>query len=269
LFSELSAKNILGLPRGLAISATLSEYVLRRFDKVLSDREGVYFYERFVDDIIIVADPRETSKSISRFIRKNLPHGLSLNAKKTQTYDFIETVVKQSETSSIHNQVNFLGYTFKVFQRQKQTKFEPITRRVIVDISSSKTKKIKTRLVKSFMQFCADGDFQTLQSRIKLLSGNYTIYDQGRGVRRKAGIFFNYSIADPDQSNSLKELDGFLKKILLSNTGSLCSQLQAKLSKQQRRMLLKHSFLEGFKKRVFYNFSGSQLVTLMRCWKYA
>lgn len=268
LFSELSAKNIPGLPRGLAISATLSEYVLRRFDKALSEREGVYFYERFVDDIIIVADPRETSKSISRFIRKNLPHGLSLNARKTQTYDFIETVVKQSETSSIHNQVNFLGYTFKVFQRQK-SKVEPITRRVIVDISSSKTNKIKTRIVKSFMQFCADGDFQTLQNRIKLLSGNYTIFDQGRGVRRKAGIFFSYSIADPDQSNSLKELDGFLKKILLSNTGSLCSQLQAKLSMQQRRMLLKHSFLEGFKKRVFYNFSGSQLVTLMRCWKYA
>ena len=268
LFSELSAKNISGLPRGLAISATLSEYVLRRFDNALTERDGVYFYERFVDDIIIVANPLETSKSISRYIRKNLPHGLSLNAKKTQSYDFIETVLKQSETSSIHKQVNFLGYTFKVFQRQK-SKTEPITRKVIVDISKSKTKKIKTKLVRSFLQFCADGDFQILQSRIKLLSGNYTIFDEGRGVRRKAGIFFSYSIADPDQSNSLKELDSFLKKLLLCNSGSLCSQLQAKLSIQQRRMLLKHSFLGGFKKRVFYNFSGSQLVLLMKCWKYA
>lgn len=266
-FSELSARNVAGLPRGLAISATLSEYVLRKFDKAIAEKDGIFFYERFVDDIIIVTSPNETTKSVSSYLRKNLPYGLSLNAKKTRSLNFDETIMKVSETSSVHEEVDFLGYRFKIFQRQRSNS-EPVTRKVVVDISPSKTKKIKTKLVKSCLKYCSDGDFQSLHHRIKLLSGNYTIFDHGRGVKRKAGIFFNYSIVDSDQSDSLVELDAFLKKMFLSNTGNICSQLHSKLSDTQRRVILKHSFLQGFKARVFYNFSGSQLVSLMRCWKY-
>jgi len=266
-FSEISAQNVTGLPRGLAISATLSEYVLRKFDKAIAEKDGIFFYERFVDDIIIVTSPNESTKSISNYLRKSLPYGLSLNAKKTRSLSFDETIMKVSETSSVHEEVDFLGYSFKIFQRQRSNS-EPVTRKVIVDISPSKTKKIKTKLVKSCLQYCSDGDFQSLHHRIKLLSGNYTVFDHGRGVKRKAGIFFNYSIVDSNQSESLVELDAFLKKMFLSSTGNVCSQLHSKLSDTQRRIILKHSFLQGFRARVFYNFSGSQLVSLMRCWKY-
>ena len=266
-FSKLRTQNIVGLPRGLSISATLSEYVLRKFDKAIAERDGVFFYERFVDDIIIVASPKESTRSISSLLLRNLPDGLSLNSKKTRSLNFDESVVKASETSNVHENVDFLGYSFKIFQRQRSNS-EPVTRKVKVDISSSKTKKIKTKLVMSCLQFCSDGDFQALHQRIKLLSGNYTVFDHGRGIKRKAGIFFNYSIVDSDESDSLTELDIFLKKMFLSSTGNICSQLHVKLSDSQRRIILKHSFLQGFKARVFYNFSGSQLVSLMRCWKY-
>lgn len=266
-FAELDNQNINGLPRGLAISATLAEYVMRKFDRALTDRDSIYFYERFVDDIIIVTSPVETKKGISKFLCKKLPYGLTLNSSKTRSVFFAEAALKKSQNSAVHDQVDFLGYTFKVFQRQKSD-VEPIARQVHVDISLSKTKKIKTKLVKACMQYCSDGDFQKLQYRVKLLSGNYTIFDHGRGIRRKAGIFFNYSVVDPDNSQSLKELDVFLQKLFLSNKGNLCSQLHVKLSNSQRRAILKHSFLHGFTNRVFYNFSGRQLVDLMRCWTY-
>lgn len=266
-FKVLSKQSINGLPRGLAISATLAEYILRDFDTAITQKNTVFFNQRFVDDIIIVAHPDEELKGLIKFLRKNLPHGLELNAKKTRALEFVEPVLKKAETCTIHGNVDFLGYTFKVHQRQKNRANNAV-RLVQVDISKSKTNKIKTKIIRSCMSFCKTGNYLQLENRIKLLSGNYTIYDHGRRVRRKAGIYFNYCVVDSDASNSLVELDDFLKKLLLSTNGKLCAKLSVSLSSNQRRKLLKFSFSNGFKKRVFYNFSGKQIVELMECWSY-
>lgn len=51
-----------GVPRGLAFSSYLSELYMKSVDSAIRKMEGVYFYTRYVDDIIIVADPSKASK---------------------------------------------------------------------------------------------------------------------------------------------------------------------------------------------------------------
>lgn len=51
-FETLSLQKIVGLPRGLSISAVLSEIYLREMDKTFHELENVYYYARYVDDLI-------------------------------------------------------------------------------------------------------------------------------------------------------------------------------------------------------------------------
>lgn len=46
-------KGIFGVGRGTSLSAALAEYYLLDFDKVIRRIDGVYYYARFVDDIIV------------------------------------------------------------------------------------------------------------------------------------------------------------------------------------------------------------------------
>lgn len=47
----------IGVPRGLAFSSYLSELYMRPIDREILCLDGIYYYKRYVDDIVIVADP--------------------------------------------------------------------------------------------------------------------------------------------------------------------------------------------------------------------
>ena len=53
LFRSQEVQACPGLPRGLAISSTLSEKFMESFDKQVIRTPGVFYYARFVDDILI------------------------------------------------------------------------------------------------------------------------------------------------------------------------------------------------------------------------
>jgi len=69
-----------GLPRGISLSATLSELYMKEFDAKIRSIDGVYFYTRFVDDILIFSfsEPNSVKKSLEA----NLPSGMNLNNEK-------------------------------------------------------------------------------------------------------------------------------------------------------------------------------------------
>ncbi|MEB2626717.1 antiviral reverse transcriptase Drt3a, partial [Pseudomonas sp. YuFO8] len=74
----------LGVPRGLALSATLSEIMMLPFDKEVCSQPGVFFYSRYVDDIIIISSGNEDGAKFIKLISKLLPKGLQLNEQKTR-----------------------------------------------------------------------------------------------------------------------------------------------------------------------------------------
>lgn len=47
------------IPRGMSFASSLSEFYLRDIDDKIRNLRGVYFYRRYVDDIIALANPQE------------------------------------------------------------------------------------------------------------------------------------------------------------------------------------------------------------------
>ena len=73
-------KGIFGVGRGTSLSAALAEYYLLDFDKVIRRIDGVYYYARFVDDIIVFSYKKvENFKDI---VQSKLPVGMILHERK-------------------------------------------------------------------------------------------------------------------------------------------------------------------------------------------
>lgn len=121
IFQEIS-----GLPRGINISATLSEYFMRSFDKEIRKISEFYYYARFVDDIIIFST-KEITKSTLKQISQLLPEGLTLNLEKTNIvrFDNDSSFLMKNKPS-----ITFLGYQFFKY----------------VENNTKKTVKIKTTI---------------------------------------------------------------------------------------------------------------------------
>lgn len=111
-FNELSGnwENKKGIPRGLAFSPYLAEIYLRTFDRKIRRIEGVYFYKRYVDDIIILANPEVQDKERlwRQLVFEVNEIGLSLSKKKKKKA--CEIISPESDVPFI---LNYLGYKFR------------------------------------------------------------------------------------------------------------------------------------------------------------
>lgn len=139
-----------GVPRGLALSATVTEIVMQDFDNAIRELDGVFYYARYVDDIIVITDRRERSFKFVKFIKKALPVGLCLNTKKQTICETKGDVTPHKATSTPVQELDFeyLGYRFLVtspLQDNKKRAGQHF-RDVRLDIAKSKVKKLRREL---------------------------------------------------------------------------------------------------------------------------
>jgi len=251
IFSHPLIENKPGLPRGIGISSTLSEIYMRKFDKYIRGCSGVYYYSRFVDDILIFSINESTLKVISDDMDKKLEAGLKKNISKTQIYN--GSLIQKNKP------LEYLGYQFIIKKTNKNKK------EVEISIARKKINKIKTRLVLSFTSYLKDLNIDLLENRIKFLTGNYSIKSGvDRGHDLKAGIHYNYL-----HINTLKELielNTFYHKLLNSKRGSLGSKLDSKLTAGYRDRLKMYSFKEGFKQKIYHKFKYAEMIEIKRSW---
>lgn len=262
-FDELVKLGVSGLPRGLALSATLAEYLLRPFDRKVANLPGVWFFARFVDDIVIVTDGREDAQDFIGDVEKILPNGLAFNS-KSKKFDFARYTGPNVDATE--HTFEFLGYNFdvgKVFRRPDKK----YARSVHLDIAMSKVAKIKTRIARSMIDFSKTNNFPVLLARIRLLTSNFNFEDRATGARRTSGIHFNYPMIDPDRSKALPSLDKFLRNTVMSPSPK--NKLCPNLNSLQQQNLVKLTFKDGFVKRRFYAFGPKRLAVLTGCWAYA
>ena len=262
-FSEMRRNGISGLLRGLSLSATMSEYIMRAFDKRVSTHVNVHYSSRFVDDIIIVTDGREEIGDFNKFAREALEDGLSFNQKSLHK-DF--TSFKKANKDVVEASFDFLGYVFRVGYAVRNPS-NKIYRTVTLDISQSKVDRMKSRIAKAMLQFKKDGIYVDLRDRVRLLTSNYIYVDLKTGRRRPTGIYFNYPMVDADRSTSLSDLDRFLRNIVMSSHSR--NKLRPNLSLQQRTELVGCTFQSGFKAKRFFHFSIGRLASLVGCWSHA
>ena len=189
LLATDSISGISGLPRGLNVSAMLSEFYMKYFDIELRKFPGVYYYARYVDDIIVFCISKEARETVSKYIEEELAKlSLTLNNEKTIFWE-----------SNSTKEFVYLGYAFKKTREQ-----------VAVTIAPEKLKKIKTRITKSFVRFAKDGKYDELLMRIKYLTGNFRLHQLNRMVPISVGLYYNYKYIT--NHNCLNELQLYYGK---------------------------------------------------------
>lgn len=275
LINELLADHAsiggLGVPRGLSISALLSNLMMQKFDLAMSNNSECFFYARYVDDIIILTSHREDLIGHVRRIEKLLPRGLHLNPTKKDIFgaDAYVSPLNSKEKQSILLEFDYLGYSFSVRdpEKIKGKKDGAHFRDVTIDIAAKKIRKLKTRISRAFYDFSKNRNWNLLKDRIKFLTMNFGVYNAKAGGKKLAGIYNSYPLVSSD-APGLKELDHFLRNAILSKSGRLCSLSAPLITQQQRSDLMRCSFAKGHEHKRFVYFSGSRLKEIQDCWKH-
>lgn len=261
-----------GVPRGLSISAALSEILMQDFDLNVRGMTNTFFYARYVDDIIIVSSAIENENDFLRELCAWLPPGLELNPEKKNIVVAKSRVEKEiSPIAPTLLQFDYLGYAFLVKNPTKQEagkrKDGDLYRKVHVDIARKKIKRIKTRIVRSFLSYAFSKDWQLLRDRIAFLTQNFSVYNPKAGGKKIAGIYHSYPLVS-EGAPGLRELDRFLRNAVLSKKGRVYSTTNALTSSHQKRELLKYSFARGHGDRIFTHFSAPRISEIQSCWLY-
>lgn len=257
-----------GVPRGLALGAILSDLMMEDFDRDIFSNHNVYFYARYVDDIIVITSCQEQVMLFTHRIKAALPAGLELNLNKKTIVDAPKRVApKMPPIKQKLLRFDYLGYCFSVYEPEKRGKKKELTylRTVTVDIANSKVKKIKTRIIRSFLEFNQTSDWSLLYDRIQFLTQNFSVYNSKVGSKKLAGIFYSYPEVT-EAATSLIQLDCFLRNAALSKKGKLFSQTSLKLSGKQKRSILTQSFVRGHESKSFVYFPGQRIKQIQECW---
>lgn len=229
-----------GLPRGIGISAYLSEIYMVHIDEKIKRHEDIFYYSRYVDDMVLMFAPKRKENIytyLSMLDDTLKSKGLALNS-KTQSLDLLDEQKGKFE---------YLGYEFD------------LSGKTAVRLSIKKLNKYRERVTKSFSDYgkkngsVPEKAADELIVRILFLTGNIRLFN--RKSNAFIGVYFsNKFITTTEQFNGL---DKFLKSKIVSLTDA-----------SLKRKLNKLSFENGFNEKVFRNFKPKQLSELSRGWNH-
>ncbi|OXS01998.1 antiviral reverse transcriptase Drt3a [Shewanella algae] len=243
--SEIESKGVEGIGRGVGLSVALSEYFICNFDDKINKIDGVYFYSRFVDDVLIFSHKKITENNT--FFQDFLPKPLELHTSSDKSH--IVELIDNTE-----NKISYLGYEFICNSKSI----------ISIDISDNKEKKIKNRLAKAVLDYGKTDDYTTFKNRIRYIIGNRKVkLKNGRTIH--TGFYYSYKHINIDSSEKIKRLDLFYKSLFYSKNSRLNKILRSKsMTKREINDLNKMSFKDSFKKRQMYNIKNINIIK--QCW---
>lgn len=244
-----------GLPTGISLSASLAELYLKyAFDDKIRAVDGVYFYKRYVDDIILFSAQHPLSKDVVSEVQSLLPHGLSFNQSKDK-----KKVITTAESGKHYN-FSYLGYSFDVKRSGDEKK-------VTLDISSGKIDKRITKYCKAYHTLLSDANLDDFKNRFLYLNSGHRYYDDIKGSTISSGICNTYSeLSFP--SASLKRLQNFYRYSVLSRSFPMQHRLRhSHLHNDVRRWVLQLDLEKHVKEKKHFNFSHDEITHMARCWR--
>lgn len=269
-----------GIPRGLGLSAALSEVFLLGFDKQVMRIKGVYRYFRYVDDVLIFCSKQSSLATIDSELNKHLSPGLSFNLEKSIPPIAINCI-KNKINNPTNRSFDYLGYEFGFDDIVGQKR----PRKIVISIAQKKIKKIKTKIVLSIKNFAKNRDEKLLLNRMQFISSNYLVRRRGnekiqRSKFVKSGIFYNYCLcgvyegkdhaspqfSDPHLSELIK-LDNFYQTLIGKNSKfkSITSTIPAATLWEMKKI----SFKKGYEKRMIVKFKENRVKEIKRGWRNA
>ncbi|MCM1097670.1 MAG: hypothetical protein NC427_06350 [Ruminococcus flavefaciens] len=176
---------------GLCLSNGMTEIVCRDFDKRLKAKltvYGVFFYERYVDDMLIMLNTYISQDEIIDIINKAInetfgrcPVKLSTSPGKFSYISRRGMVVSQK--------FNFLGYEFFINELNGKISFQ-------YGIAEKKRKRYSNIIERAFAQYAINQDEELLRQRIKIFSSRVVVARQLVGTSfdwLTKGIVANYN----------------------------------------------------------------------------
>jgi len=268
-FQKIGGK---GLPRGVAVSSILSEIFMQDFDEKIAALEGVLYFHRYVDDIIIISNGKhrkEISKKINILLSEK---NLSTNPGKCTSIDLTENSRRLRETSenkySDSAVFDFLGYKIQInteLKRSNKGRLRELEREVSVEISDRKINKLKYKISKSFMEFRKNKDKELLIDRLDFLSTCRKLKNRSGDIPIMTGLAYSYKfVEDP---TSLIDVDRYLRSILEGKSGRIGSTISIMLTRGMKDELRKISFYKRFKDRTFKSYSPNRMEEIVSPWK--
>ena len=229
-----------GIPRGIGISAYLSELYMRPFDEAIQNSPNVVYYARYVDDIIVVYAPAPNRDSFKILFKAINDKDLIRNKEKTS--------ISRVDGKERHF-IDYLGYNFRFG-----------TGDIKVSLTKSKVKKYKQKIDLTFDAYDEQSKYNEkearglLVKRIKFLTGNTRLIGNKKNIC--VGIYFSNKILT--NLLYLRGMDCYLKN----------GKIPFLQNARTRARLEKLSFEIGFKEKTFYKFSKKDLEEIMKAWKY-
>lgn len=262
-----------GLPRGLSISATLSEIMFQDFDKKVAAKKDVFYYARYVDDIIIIAKSDKKAKDFQNEVSNLIPKPLRFhNRSDKQASLNIPKCSEETKYKTAPPVFSFLGYKFTISDIEKVDGncFGLVRRHVDIDISENKINKIKERTRLTLIHFLKSHfpmgyEYQKMIFRLKFLTSNYDLRIPNKRKTIKSGIRYNYRFITSDKS--LKELDRYLSMLLFSRKNKISRKLHKILGSDNVRDLAHFSFSTGFNLKKHCKFTTEELNTIQEAWR--
>jgi len=262
--------NTYSFKRGFSTSSILSELFMRNFDKKVKEIEGVYYYNRFVDDIIILSTKNPNELLIH--LRDLLDANLKLNPGKTATiqlpcantqskgYDNFKTCQSIDTCPERNKSFRYLGYEFIIPCLSKSGE-----RKLEVKLSKTKLNKFKTRITKSFLQYSRDKKFSIFIDRIRFLTDNSKIPSNQNLGKIMTGLGYTYPFLS-NPTNELAELDKYLLNCIHCSRKAFKGKIR--FSDMQLQEIKKYTFLSGFNNKVSHTLNHVKLSQICECWKY-
>lgn len=163
---------------GLCLSNGMSEIVCRDFDeriKAKLTKYGVFFYERYVDDMLIITNRYISQRIFEDIMQETIgevfgkcPVKLSMTLGK---FSFISR-----RNLSTTQKFNFLGYEYEIKEVTKTKGNKTIKEmQFVYGIAEKKRRKYTGIIERAVIQYKKDNNLELLRQRIKLYSSRVVI----------------------------------------------------------------------------------------------
>lgn len=255
-----------GIPRGVGISPYLSEIFMRSIDNEIRQLADVVYYERYVDDIIVIFVPKrkdipanQLTTYKNELVRTIQNYGLHVNTQKTKSFKLLNslaeisfrtdtytdnTLLSKVETSD--KSFDFLGYKFGSVKNVKtvsQTGKTKTSYSLVISLSENKINRYKEKVKQAFEEFhrkkVKNGKkaLVLLESRVEFLTSNTKL----RNNKSQVLIGVYYSNPFINDVGCLEKLDRSLAHYV-GRSG---------LSQTKKNELKINSFKDGYNTRKF------------------
>lgn len=248
-----------GVPRGIGISAMLSEVYMQDIDQKIRSRVEVIYYARYVDDIFMIFTSLDGHNSLNDYYKNLQKEFKRIGLELKSIGDPKCKLITYRPDAFKDIQFDYLGYKLNLSKPSK----ELIT---VYSLSDKKIDKLNEKINNAFKHFetLSKKDIKAarrdLLDSLDYITGNIRLSNSKKHA--KAGLYYNTALLD-----DLSELDQFTQLLhihpISPNAGSFSNpaERQKFITALQKR-IDKIDFRQRWEERKMYKFSMARIAEI-------